>query len=168
MAKIFKRLNALQIVSIIGMIITSILSFLNVFNMENLFYIFVGLNIGGLTLFMDKWTKEGIINFKKMDKKYSKNYTWKSSDMILGVIVIYVIAFCILYLVNFFISFVKVTVVIIILMSIIVDLITLYIVDYTSKQVKEVIKNDRNDTKKWEYPSQNLLSLCHENSGDFI
>lgn len=82
MVRAIKRLNPLQVISLIGLVVVDILWLLNVKGMKDLFYVVLGLNILGHLLFTMKWTREGKTNFSKLDKKYSKNLTRKPSETI--------------------------------------------------------------------------------------
>ena len=82
MVRVVKRLNVLQVIGLIGLVVVDILYYLKVDNMINLFFVFLGLNILGHLLFTTKWSKEGKTNFSKLDKKYSKNLTRKPSETI--------------------------------------------------------------------------------------
>jgi hypothetical protein len=143
MVKMFKRINKLQIVSMLGMIIVLILVVFNVNNIYNLFWIFVGLNIGGNLMFIDKWSKEGLTRFKKMDKNYNKNYTRKTSDSIFFILMAYVLVICIIFMIEFWIKSITQDLSFIIgvtIFSIFVNILDLYLVERTSKEVKETIK----------------------------
>ena len=143
MAKMIKRINKLQIISIVGMLITLILILFNVNNVINLFWIFVGLCIGGNLMFIDKWAKEGLTRFKKMDSNYNKNYTRKTSEFIFFLLIAYTLVICILFVAEFWIPTLTEDLSVIIditIFSIVVNLIDLYLVDRTSKEVKETIK----------------------------
>ena len=54
-----KRLNKLQIISTILLTISFILVLCNVYNSNNLFWLCLGLNMGGYLLFTTKWSNEG-------------------------------------------------------------------------------------------------------------
>lgn len=135
----FKRLNKLQIISIIGMIVVYILFLLNVYNMSNLFLFFLGLNLGGTIMFSEKWSKEGLTTYKKLDEKWSKNYTRKSSEKLFYAIIFCGLVYCICILLEMFIPDISNIVFgIMILIAIVINIYVIYIVDLTAKEVKEI------------------------------
>lgn len=147
MARMIKRINILQAISMIGMIITLVLIMCNVNNIVNLFWIFVGLSIGGNVMYLDKWGKEGLTRFKKMDSNYNKNYTRKTSELLLFLLATYTMVICIIFLATILIpSFTQDISVIIgfTIFSAVTNAVNLYLVDRTSKEVKETIKKGGN------------------------
>ena len=67
MVKVIKRLNLLQTITLIALIIVYILCNFNIKGMTDLFWIVLALNMLGFLLFTTKWSKEGKTLYRKMD-----------------------------------------------------------------------------------------------------
>lgn len=80
MVNSLKRLNKIQVVSLILLIISLILVCFNVNNSTNFFWVSLGLNMLGYLMFISKWSREGKTGNRKIDRSYEKNLTRKSSE----------------------------------------------------------------------------------------
>lgn len=138
----FKRLNALQIISLLIMIISFVLYFCKIKNMDNLFWIGLGLNMLGILSFHNKWCQEGKTWYKKLDTNYDKNLTRKPSDLMFFMIIGYYFVIC-MSVVNDFLAvgylFSAYNMLPLISVSIMCNFMGLNIVDKTSKEVKTLI-----------------------------
>ena len=99
-----KRLNRIQIISLILLTVAFIMVLFGVHNSNNLFWILIGINMFGYLLFTSKWSNEGKTWYSKIDKKYSKNLTRKPSDTIFFMMVAYYILICIVVIADIFID----------------------------------------------------------------
>lgn len=95
MVNSLKRLNKIQVVSLILLIISLILVCFNVNNSTNFFWVSLGLNMLGYLMFISKWSREGKTGNRKIDRSYEKNLTRKSSEFIFFMVVAYYIVICI-------------------------------------------------------------------------
>ena len=144
-----KRLNKLQIVSLVGLTITLILVLLDVYNTENLFWIFVGLNIFSYVSFMAKWSQDGKTWFSKADKKYTKNLTRKPSDTLLFMAVAYAGVIALIVIADMLIKDFKTTSVIsIYIFTIVWNYIGLIVVDKTFKEISTLIESTGKGKRK--------------------
>lgn len=142
MVKMFKRLNVIQIISFILLIIAFILLIFNVNNSDNLFWVCFSLNMLGYALFIIKWTKEGKTWYKNLDKNYGKNLTRKPSEILFFLLVIYYIIICAVFIIEIWIKdFSKQfsTMIILFILAIIFNYISIIIVNKTYKEVKTLI-----------------------------
>lgn len=141
--KIIKRLNLVQIIGFIIMIIAFILNMFSIKGMIDLFFIGLSLNALGFTLSTIKWTKEGKTGFRKMDKSYNKNLTRRSSDTMLFLNVGYYVGICLLVLTEvidktyFKLLFSLMPILIVSLMT---NVVLYLIIDATYNQVVKLIK----------------------------
>ena len=99
-----KRLNKIQIISLILLTITYILRIFNVLTDNIYFTTPLLLSTLGLIKFMEKWSNEGKTWFKKMDKNYNKNFTRKPSDALFFLVVAYVVVVAGIYVTNIFVE----------------------------------------------------------------
>lgn len=154
MKQMIKRFNILQVISLIGVLITFILIVLDVNNIIHLFWVFIGLHIGGTVMFTDKWSKEGLTTYRKLDKNWNKNLTRKTSETIFFSLIVYTLIVCAIILITTITPQVaenNVWYITLVILTIILDVILLYSVDKTAREVKELeIKkiNDSNDRRK--------------------
>lgn len=65
MVNILKRLNKIQVVSLILLVVLFILVCFNINNSTNFFWVLLGLNMLGYLMFVTKWSKEGKTGNKK-------------------------------------------------------------------------------------------------------
>lgn len=150
--RMIKRLNFLQVLGIIIMLIAFILDLFNVKLMESLFFAGIAINGLGFTKLTIKWSKEGKTGFKKMDKNYNKNLTRKSSDTLLIINIVYYLVLCFDILLdvmedNFFKS--PFSLMPILVFSLVSNFVLLLFIDGTYKQVVEIIKpKNKNNLKK--------------------
>ena len=152
----YRRLNAIQIISLLIMIISYILHLFKIENMDSLFWAGVGLNMLGILLFNNKWGKEGKTWYKDLDKNYDKNLTRKPSDTMFFMIIGYYFVICLMIL-NDLIAvkqiFSSYNMLPLLCISLICNNKGLVIVDKTSKEVKTMILeyekklNKKNKTK---------------------
>ena len=141
--KTFKRLNLVQIIGIIVMIIAFILNLFSIKGMVDLFFIGLSLNALGFTLSTIKWSKEGKTGFRKMDKSYSKNLTRKSSDTMLFLNVGYYLCICLLVLTEIIDkTYFKpiFSLMPIFIFSVVANIVLLLVIDTTYDQVVKLIK----------------------------
>ena len=139
-----KRLNKIQIVSIIGLIISLVLILFNVKGIYNWFWIFTGIGILGIVKFIDKWCIEGRTWFRMFDKKYDKNLTRKSSELLFFILVAYVLVICMFFIIEFWKPAITKDLSVIIgvfIATIVYHIILLLVVDKTSKQVIDIAEN---------------------------
>ena len=74
MVNSLKRLNKIQVVSLILLIISLILVCFNVNNSTNFFWVSLGLNMLGYLMFISKWSREGKTGNRKIDRSYEKKF----------------------------------------------------------------------------------------------
>lgn len=144
--KKIKRMNFLQVLGIIIMIVSFVLGLFNVKGMLDLFFVGLGLNALGFTILSIKWSKEGKTGFKKMDKNYDKNLTRKSSDTMLFMNVVYYFMLSlsiIMDLVEDNYSKGAFSLIPILSLALVVNYALLFIIDKTYNQVVEIIKTPK-------------------------
>jgi len=59
MVNSLKRLNKIQVISLILLVVSFILVCLDINNSTNFFWVSLGLNMFGYLMFITKWSKEG-------------------------------------------------------------------------------------------------------------
>lgn len=136
-----KRLSKSQVFSLIGLTISFVLVLCNVYNTNNLFWIFVGINLFSFTTFTTKWGNEGKTWLKKMDKKYDKNLTRKPSETLFFMMVAYYILVCLVLVGDFFFkNFMNESIIAIYVIAVLCNFIGLLIVNKTFKEVVSFVE----------------------------
>lgn len=149
--KIIKRINFLQVLGIIIMLVSFILGLFNIKGMEYLFFVGLAVNGLGFTLLTIKWSKEGKTGFKKMDKNYDKNLTRKSSDTMLFMNLSYYFVLWLSIIVDLIednYSKGIFSVIPLLALSLVVNYALLYLIDNTYNQVIEIIQTPNKKIKK--------------------
>ena len=149
MVNSLKRLNKIQVVSLILLVASFILVCCGINNSTNFFWVSLGLNMLGYLIYITKWSKEGKTGNRKVDKSYDKNLTRKSSEFIFFMVVAYylVICFCVIadiWIKDFMYQFG--TILGLFSMVFIWNFLSLEIVDRTMKEVELILKGGK---KKW-------------------
>lgn len=151
MVNSLKRLNKIQIVSLILLIISFILVCFGINNSTNFFWVSLGLNMLGYLMFITKWSKEGKTGNRKIDKSYDKNLTRKSSEFIFFMVVAYYLVICICVIADIWIKdfmYQFGTILGLFGMSFIWSFLSLAIVDRTSKEVELILKGGKKNGNK--------------------
>lgn len=142
MKRMFKRVNVLQVISLFGIIITFIFIFLNITKIAtNIFWVFVGIHICGIVMFVHKWSKEGITPYRRLDRNNEKNITRKTSDSLFLLLVSYIFVVCFIFILKMFSSLDYGDYLAIVNLTIVCDLTMLYWVDKTINQVAIIEKS---------------------------
>ena len=139
MVNSLKRLNKIQVVSLILLIISLILVCFTVNNSTNFFWVSLGLNMLGYLMFISKWSREGKTGNRKIDRSYEKNLTRKSSEFIFFMVVAYYIVICICVIADMWIKdFMNEfgTILGLFSMAFIWNFLSLAVVDRTMKEVE--------------------------------
>ena len=150
MVRAIKRLNLLQIITLIALIIVYVLCNFNIKGMTDLFWIVLAFNMLGFLLFTTKWSKEGKTLYRRMDKNYNKNLTRKPSDIIFLTCVAFYILICFTIVSGAFIKGYEkdISTIFALLGSAwVFNLFTAYIVERTSKEVKSILKSNNHIRK---------------------
>lgn len=100
MKEAIKKTNIYQNIGLIGIIGTYILILFNIKLMNNLFFMFFGIFLVGMVLFVQKWSNEGMTPFRKLDKDKTKKLTKNTSDYIFMVLVSFGILFAFLFTID--------------------------------------------------------------------
>ena len=146
MVNSLKRLNKIQVVSLILLIISLILICFNVNNSTNFFWVSLGLNMLGYLMFISKWSREGKTGNRKIDRSYEKNLTRKSSEFIFFMVVAYYIVICICVIADMWIKdFMHEfgTILGLFSMAFIWNFLSLAVVDRTMKEVELILKGGK-------------------------
>lgn len=144
--RIIKRINFLQVLGMIIMVVSFVLNLFNFKGMIDLFFVGLAINGLGFTLLTIKWSKEGKTGFKKMDKSYDKNLTRKSSDTMLFMNVAYYFTLCFGILVDLIknnYSKDVFSLIPILTLSLVFNYVLLLVIDKTYNQVVEIIKTPK-------------------------
>ena len=138
--KKYKRITKLQIISLS---LITIAFFLRIFNIYNNDYFFIGvvaLNMLSLLKYMEKWSNEGKTWFKRIDKKYDKNFTRTPSDLLFFMVTGYVLIIVLVILISNFINKgFNDYVFAMYLLTIVCNYMALSVVDRTSNNVERFI-----------------------------
>lgn len=151
MVNSLKRLNKIQIVSLILLIISFILVCFNVNNNTNFFWVSLGLNMLGYLMFITKWSREGKTGNRKIDKSYDKNLTRKSSEFIFFMVVAYYLVICICVVADIWIKdfmYQFGTILGLFSVAFIWNFLSLAIVDRTMKEVELILKGGKKNGSK--------------------
>ena len=151
MVNSLKRLNKIQIVSLILLIISFILVCFNVNNNTNFFWVSLGLNMLGYLMFITKWSREGKTGNRKIDKSYDKNLTRKSSEFIFFMVVAYYLVICICVVADILIKdfmYQFGTILGLFSVAFIWNFLSLAIVDRTMKEVELILKGGKKNGSK--------------------
>lgn len=151
MVNSLKRLNKIQVVSLILLVASFILVCCGINNSTNFFWVSLGLNMLGYLMFITKWSKEGKTGNRKIDKSYDKNLTRKSSEFIFFMVVAYYLVICICVIADIWIKdfmYQFGTILGLFSMSFIWNLLSLAIVDRTSKEVELILKGGKKNGSK--------------------
>ena len=151
MVNSLKRLNKIQIVSLILLIVSFISVCFGINNSANFFWVSLGLNMFGYLTFITKWSKEGKTGNRKIDKSYDKNLTRKSSEFIFFMVVAYYLVICICIIADISIKdfmYQLGTILGLFGMSFIWNFLSLAIVDRTSKEVELILKGGKKNGSK--------------------
>lgn len=142
MKRMFKRVNVLQVISLFGILITFIFIVLNITKIAtNIFWVFVGIQICGIVMFVHKWSKEGITPYRRLDRNNEKNITRKTSDSLFWLLVSYIFVVCFIFILKMFSSLDYGDYLAIVNLTIVCDLTMLYWVDKTINQVAKIEKS---------------------------
>lgn len=151
MVNSLKRLNKIQVVSLILLIISLILVYFNVNNSTNFFWVSLGLNMLGYLMFISKWSREGKTGNRKIDKSYDKNLTRKPSEFIFFMVVAYYIVICVCVIADMWIKdFMHEfgTILGLFSMAFIWNFLSLAVVDRTMKEVELILKGGKKNGNK--------------------
>ena len=151
MVNSLKRLNKIQIVSLILLIISFILVCFNVNNNTNFFWVSLGLNMLGYLMFITKWSREGKTGNRKLGKSYDKNLTRKSSEFIFFMVVAYYLVICICVVADIWIKdfmYQFGTILGLFSVAFIWNFLSLAIVDRTMKEVELILKGGKKNGSK--------------------
>ena len=151
MVNSLKRLNKIQVVSLILLVVSFILVCFGINNSTNFFWVSLGLNMLGYLMFITKWSKEGKTGNRKIDKTYDKNLTRKSSEFIFFMVVAYYLVICICVIADIWIKdfmYQFGTILGLFGMSFIWSFLSLAIVDRTSKEVELILKGGKKNGNK--------------------
>lgn len=151
MVNSLKRLNKIQVVSLILLVVSFILVCFGINNSTNFFWVSLGLNMLGYLMFITKWSKEGKTGNRKIDKSYDKNLTRKSSEFIFFMVVAYYLVICICVIADIWIKdfmYQFGTILGLFGMSFIWSFLSLAIVDRTSKEVELILKGGKKNGNK--------------------
>lgn len=151
MVNSLKRLNKIQVVSLILLVVSFILVCFGINNSTNFFWVSLGLNMLGYLMFITKWSKEGKTGNRKIDKSYDKNLTRKSSEFIFFMVVAYYLDICICVIADIWIKdfmYQFGTILGLFGMAFIWNFLSLAIVDRTSKEVELILKGGKKNGNK--------------------
>ena len=151
MVNSLKRLNKIQVVSLILLIISFILVCFNINNSTDFFWVSLGLNMFGYLKFITKWSKEGKTGNRKADKNYNKNLTRKSSEFIFFMVVAYYLVICICVIADIWIKdfmYEFGTILGLFSIAFICNFLSLAIVDRTMKEVELILKGGKKNGSK--------------------
>ena len=151
MVNSLKRLNKIQVVSLILLVASFILVCFGINNSTNFFWVSLGLNMLGYLMFITKWSKEGKTGNRKIDKSYDKNLTRKSSEFIFFMVVAYYLDICICVIADIWIKdfmYQFGTILGLFGMAFIWNFLSLAIVDRTSKEVELILKGGKKNGNK--------------------
>ena len=138
-----KRLNLLQIITLVCLIIVYVLCNFNIKGMDDLFWIVLALNMLGFLLFTTKWSKEGKTLYRKMNKNYNKNLTRQPSDIIFFTCVAFYILICTTIVSGAFIKGYEKdisTLLSLLVSAWVFNLFTAVIVERTFREVKSILR----------------------------
>ncbi len=150
MVNSLKRLNKIQVVSLILLVVSFSLVCFNVHNSENFFWVSLGLNMLGYLMFISKWSREGKTGNRKIDKSYDKNLTRKSSEFIFFMVVAYYLVICICIIADIWIKdfmYQFGTILGLFSMAFIWNFLSLAIVDRTMKEVELILKGGKKNAR---------------------
>lgn len=150
MVNSLKRLNKIQVVSLVLLVVSFILVCFGINNSTNFFWVSLGLNMLGYLMFITKWSKEGKTGNRKIDKSYDKNLTRKSSEFIFFMVVAYYLVICICVIADIWIKdfiYQFGTILGLFGMSFIWNFLSLAIVDRTSKEVELILKGGKKNAR---------------------
>ena len=151
MVNSLKRLNKIQVVSLILLVVSFILVCCGINNSTNFFWVSLGLNMLGYLIYITKWSKEGKTGNRKIDKSYDKNLTRKSSEFIFFMVVAYYLVICICVIADVWIKdfmYQFGTILGLFSMSFIWNFLSLAIVDRTSREVELILKGGKKNGNK--------------------
>lgn len=151
MVNSLKRLNKIQVVSLVLLIVSFILVCFSVNNSTNFFWVSLGLNMLGYLMFISKWSREGKTGNRKADKNYNKNLTRKSSEFIFFMVVGYYIVICICVIADIWIKdfmYEFGTILGLFSMAFIWNFLSLAVVDRTMKEVELILKGGKKNGNK--------------------
>ena len=151
MVNSLKRLNKIQVVSLILLVASFILVCCGINNSTNFFWVSLGLNMLGYLMFITKWSKEGKTGNRKIDKSYDKNLTRKSSEFIFFMVVAYYLVICICVIADIWIKdfmYQFGTILGLFSMAFIWNFLSLAIVDRTMKEVELILKGGKKNGSK--------------------
>ena len=151
MVNSLKRLNKIQVVSLILLVVSFILVCFAINNSTNFFWVSLGLNMLGYLMFITKWSKEGKTGNRKIDKSYDKNLTRKSSEFIFFMVVAYYLVICICVIADIWIKdfmYQFGTILGLFSMAFIWNFLSLAIVDRTMKEVELILKGGKKNGSK--------------------
>lgn len=147
MVNSLKRLNKIQVVSLVLLVVSFILVCFGINNSTNFFWISLGLNMLGYLIFITKWSKEEKTGNRKVDKSYDKNLTRKSSEFTFFMVVAYYLVICICVIADIWIKdFMYQFGTILGLFSMV--FLSLAIVDRTMKEVELILKGGKKNGSK--------------------
>lgn len=150
MVNSLKRLNKIQVVSLILLVVSFILVCFAINNSTNFFWVSLGLNMLGYLMFITKWSREGKTGNRKIDKSYDKNLTRKSSEFIFFMVVAYYLVICICIIADIWIKdfmYQFGTILGLFSMAFIWNFLSLTIVDRTMKEVELILKGGKKNAR---------------------
>ena len=151
MVNSLKRLNWIQVICLISLVVSYILYCFNVKSSEYLFWFFLGLTIFGNVKFIDKWSKEGKTGNRRMDMNYDKNLTRKTSEYIFIVVVAYVLVMCLTVVASIWIKgfmYESSTLFAMLASTIVWTFALLLAVERTSNEVEQILKGGKKNGNK--------------------
>lgn len=151
MVNSLKRLNKIQVVSLILLVVSFILVCFGINNSTNFFWISLGLNMLGYLMFITKWSREGKTGNRKIDRSYEKNLTRKSSEFIFFMVVAYYLVICICVIADIWIKdfmYQFGTILGLFSMAFTWNFLSLATVDRTSKEVELILKGGKKNGNK--------------------
>lgn len=151
MVNSLKRLNWIQVISIILLIVSFILFCCGIHNSEYFFWVSLNLNMLEYLMFITKWSREGKNGNSKIDKNYNKNLTRKSSEFIFFMVVAYYLIICLrvitgIWIKDFMYQFCSILGMFSV--AIICNFLSLGIINRTSKEVEILLKGGMKNGNK--------------------
>lgn len=149
MKRRLKRLNKIQIISTLLLIVAYILTLFNIKSSDYLFMMILGFNMYGYLRYVSKWSNEGRTWYKKTDEKYDKNLTRKPSDTMFFMLISYYLLIVMVFVADIFINnFMKESILGMLSVAIIWNYLGLIIVDKTYTQVERLAEESGKGKQK--------------------
>ena len=151
MVNSLKRLNWIQIVSLVLLVVAYILHFFNIKSIREFFWVALAINMVGFLIFVIKWSREGKTGIKKADKNYNKNLTRKASDYIFLLLVAYYLIVCGVIIIGFFYDnymYDSGTLLSMLSVAFVCNFTALLVVERTSQEIKVLLKGGKKNGSK--------------------